>query len=173
MLVEPKRTTLLIDDDKAILKVFRRIFEKNGYAVATAETGKEAEEKLEQNEYDATLVDLRLPDMNGTDLLPVMQEIAPKMVKIVITGLPQLDTSCRIAEQEADAFLSKPVEPELLLKVLDRKLKEKNDSSSQESGLCSCEDRVNLTRAPLFPINRGYSNSTSVFQLLLASSSLF
>jgi len=117
---------LLVDDDIAILKAFRRIFEKNGYSVATAETGKEAEEKLEKNGYDATLVDLRLPDMNGVDLLPFMQEIAPNMVKIVISGLPQLEKSCRIAEQKADAFLPKPVEPELLLKVLDRKLKEKS-----------------------------------------------
>ena len=105
--------------------MFSRIFERKGYFVATAETGKEAEEKLSKHDYDATLVDVRLPDMNGADLWPLMQEIAPKMVKIGITGLPTAESACQAAKNGADAFLSKPVEPEILLNVLEIKLKEK------------------------------------------------
>ena len=120
----PKRTMLVVDDDRAILKVFSRIFEKNGYSVATAETGREAAEKLETHNYDAALLDLRLPDMSGADLLPRMREISPKMVKIIITGMPE-DNSDEVERSGADAFLSKPVEPEFLLNVLDIKLREK------------------------------------------------
>jgi DNA-binding NtrC family response regulator len=116
---------LVIDDDRAILKVFTRIFEKRGYSVSTAETGREAEKKLAEKNYDATLLDIRLPDMDGTDLLPLMQEIAPNMVKIVITGLAEAENYHEAGRKGADVFLSKPVEPEILLDVLDRKLKEK------------------------------------------------
>ncbi len=122
---ENKRNMLVIDDDRAILKVFSRIFEKNGYAVAVAETGKEAEEKIGKQNYDATLVDIRLPDMNGVDLLPIMQEISPKMVKIVMTGQTNPDYANRATQNGADAFLSKPVEPNVLLNILQKKLEEK------------------------------------------------
>jgi|WetSurMetagenome_2_1015567.scaffolds.fasta_scaffold1072485_1 DNA-binding NtrC family response regulator len=124
-LAQSKRTMLVIDDDRAILRSFSRIFEKKGYFVSTAETGKEAQEKLSKQTYDATLVDIKLSDMNGADLLPFMREIAPNMVKIVISGLPSVEIAYQAAVNGADAFLSKPVHPEILFEVLDKKLKEK------------------------------------------------
>lgn len=121
-----KRNMLVIDDDRAILHSFSRILEKNGYSVAIAETGKEAEEKLGKQGYVATLVDVKLPDMDGVDLLPFMQEVSPKMVKIVMTGTPSPDYARRAANNGADAFLSKPIEPGFLLSILKRKLEERD-----------------------------------------------
>ena len=134
ILGKPKRSMLVVDDDKAILNVFSRIFERNGYVVATAESGKEAEEKLKKQNYDAALVDIRLPDMNGVDLLPEMQEKAPKMVKIVITSALGNENVSKAAKTAADAFLSKPVEPGILLKVLEAKLEEKKTQFLLNSG---------------------------------------
>jgi two-component system response regulator HydG len=125
ILAEQKPSMLVIDDDVAILRMFKRIFEKNGYEVVTAETGKEGQEKLQQHCYVATLVDLRLPDMNGIDLLPRLEEVDPAMVKVVITGMPTSDNACKAAQKGADIFLAKPVQPEVLLNVLEIKLKEK------------------------------------------------
>jgi DNA-binding NtrC family response regulator len=124
-ILRQKRTMLVIDDDRAILRSFSRIFEKRGYFVSTAETGREAQEKLAKHYYDATLVDIRLPDINGADLLLHMQEIAPNMVKIVVTGSPATDTAHQAAKNGADAFLSKPVQPEILIDVLESKLRER------------------------------------------------
>ncbi len=129
MLIEPKPTMLVVDDDVAILRTFRRILEKNGYEVVTAETGKEAEAELEKHGYDGAVVDLRLPDMNGLDLLPRMQERDPKMVKIVLTGVTNFDEVCRTARERADIFLEKPVQPETLLNVLKISIREKNRSA--------------------------------------------
>jgi DNA-binding NtrC family response regulator len=120
------RSILIVDDDKSILRVFTRVLGRKGYCVSTAETGREAKEKLETNRYDAALIDVRLPDMEGTDLLPQMVETSPRMVKIVFTGLPTYENSCQVAMKKADAFLLKPVSPELLLNILDAKLREKN-----------------------------------------------
>ena len=64
-----EKTILVVDDDKSILRTFTRILQKSGYDIDTAETGKEAMEKAESRQYDLALVDIRLPDMDGTDLL--------------------------------------------------------------------------------------------------------
>ena len=57
----PKKTILVVDDDKSILRTFTRILQKSGYEIDTAETGKEAMEKTENRHYDLALVDIRLP----------------------------------------------------------------------------------------------------------------
>ncbi len=127
MLNEQRRTVLVVDDDESILKVFKRIFERNGYAVFTAQSGREAKAKLEENAFDVTLFDLKLPDMNGTDLLPLMQKTDPNMVRIAMTGLPDSDSVVEEAKRGADAFLAKPVKPEALLKVLEINLNKKRN----------------------------------------------
>jgi len=71
--MENKKKVLVVDDDKSILKAFTRILSKNGYAVDIASTAGEALEKIASNRYDVTLLDIRLPDMEGTDLLQKIQ----------------------------------------------------------------------------------------------------
>jgi DNA-binding NtrC family response regulator len=127
----PRHSMLVIDDDEGILKVFRRIFEKKGYQVATAQTGKEAKEKLVGRDYDVTLVDLTLPDMNGADLLPGMKKKSPRMLRIVITGLSSAEKD-QILEKGADVFFEKPVHPQVLIDLLEEKLKEKSPDFEKE-----------------------------------------
>ena len=63
-----KKHILVIDDDKSILRTFTRILQKNDYEIDVAETGKEAIEKSKKQHYDLALIDIRLPDMDGTDV---------------------------------------------------------------------------------------------------------
>jgi len=116
---------LVVDDDKSILRAFTRILQKNGYEVDVAETGKEALEKAETGRYDLTLVDVRLPDIDGTDLLPKMQNTMHEAVKIMITGFPSLENGVKALDEGADAYLVKPVKPEELLTLIKEKLKNK------------------------------------------------
>jgi DNA-binding NtrC family response regulator len=115
-------TILIIDDDKAILHVFTRIFRSKGYLVTVAAKGKDAIEKISNNHYDVALIDLRLPDMEGTELFPLIQKVSPKTLKIMLTGKAFLQDSI----EGADALLKKPIQPEQLLSVIDNKLKNKN-----------------------------------------------
>ena len=87
-----------------------------------AEKGKEAIEKLSSNRYDVALIDLRLPDMEGTELFPLIQKLSPKTLKIMLTGKMLLQDSI----EGADALLRKPIQPDQLLSVIDSKLKNKN-----------------------------------------------
>ena len=124
-MAETKKTILVVDDDKSILRTFTRILEKSGYNIDVAETGKEAMEKAENHHYDLALVDIRLPDMDGTDLLAKLKKQLQNTVKIMITGFPSLETGVKALDEGADAYLVKPVKPQELLALLDEKMKNK------------------------------------------------
>ncbi|MFB3890201.1 MAG: response regulator [Candidatus Bathyarchaeia archaeon] len=124
-MAEVKKTILVVDDDPYILRVFRRVFEKKGYAVTTAGTYRDALHYLRQNRFNAALLDVRLPDMDGTRLLPVIREASPGAVRIVFTGSPPEEFANGCLDKSVDAFLVKPVKPEVLLGILDEKLKTK------------------------------------------------
>jgi DNA-binding NtrC family response regulator len=122
MFSETKRSILIVDNDKSILRVFRRILEKKGYRVATTETGEEAAQKLQVCRFNASLIDIELPDIECTDLLLQTRKIAPRIVKIIFKGLPKLEESIEDYNCNEEVFLEKPVHPGELLKILDRKL---------------------------------------------------
>jgi len=116
---EEKNRILVIDDDKGILRVFKTILENEGYIVQTAETGKEALEKLKKERFNVCLIDVRLPDMDGTEILKMAN--APDTVKIIVTGFSSDEVGKKAADYGADDFLVKPVKPEeLLAAVKDR-----------------------------------------------------
>jgi DNA-binding response OmpR family regulator len=120
---ENKKTILVVDDDKSILRTFTRILQKSGYEIDVAETGKEAIEKADNHHYDLALVDIRLPDMDGTELLAKLKVQLQNTVKIMITGFPSLETGVKALDEGADAYLVKPVKPQELLALLEEKLK--------------------------------------------------
>ncbi len=117
---------LVVDDDKSVLRTFTLILKKDGFDVDTAENGKEALEKANVEKYHAVLIDFRLPDMDGTDLLPKFQKIMPNAVKIIITGFPSLETGVKSLDFGADAYLVKPVKPPDLLALIRDKIAQKN-----------------------------------------------
>jgi DNA-binding response OmpR family regulator len=122
-LMKDARTVLVVDDDKSILRTFTRILQKAGYTVDVAETGKEAMQKVGGTNYDVALIDVRLPDMDGTDLLQPLRKKIPNAAKIVITGFPSMDNGVKALDSGADAYLVKPLKPEELIAVIDEKIK--------------------------------------------------
>ncbi len=125
----PRKRILVIDDDKSILRTFTRILQKNGYEIDVAETGKEALEKSKKKLYDLALIDIRLPDMDGTDLLIKMQQTMRNAIKIMITGFPSLETGVKALDEGADAYLVKPVKPEELLALIEEKFRAKEEKA--------------------------------------------
>src|SRR4030067_980235 len=117
------KTVLVIDDDKSILRTFTRILQRAGYSTETAENGKEALDKIQTRNYDAALVDVVLGDSNGLDLLPKIEENSPKTIKIVVTGSDSTEKREEACRNGADAYLSKPVNPVVLLDVFAEKLR--------------------------------------------------
>jgi DNA-binding NtrC family response regulator len=118
---------LIVDDDESIRKTLAAILEEEGYAIDTAENGKEAIKKSRAKFYNLALIDIRLPDMEGIKLLTAMKETAPKMIKIIITGYPSLQNTVTAVNKGADVYLLKPLNIENVLKTIGEQLKKQQD----------------------------------------------
>ncbi len=113
---------LVVDDDVGILRGFKNVLEKQGFKVETAETGKAALEKIEAKKFDVCIVDVRLPDMDGTDLLLNMANDVGT-IKIIVTGFSSDEVGKKAADYGADDFLVKPVKPEELIATVKERLR--------------------------------------------------
>ena len=128
-----RKSILLVDDDRAILESLSEILRLNGYAVDTAESGQEAIYKSEMNYYNLAIIDIKLGDMDGTELLAKLRGGEPETVKIMLTGFPTLDNAVDAVNKGADAYIMKPADPkELLRTVSDRLLKQEQDERLSE-----------------------------------------
>lgn len=115
---------LVVDDDKAILMGFRAILEMAGYKTSAARNGKEAIDLAYEHFFHLALIDIKLPDMEGTELLKEFRNIAPEMKKVIITGYATLENAIESLNLDADGYLVKPVMPGRLLEVVAEKLRE-------------------------------------------------
>ncbi len=127
---------LIVDDDKNILDSLSSILKSNSYIVDTAQNGAEAIAKFETQKFNLVLLDIKLPDMNGTELLNRMHNDSPEMMLIMITGFPSLDNAVKSLNLGADAYIMKPINPAELIKVIQEKLKE------QEKAMKMSQERV-------------------------------
>jgi DNA-binding NtrC family response regulator len=119
---------LIIDDDEAIRKSLTTVLKEKGYLVDTAESGQAAIKKSEAETYDVALIDIRLPDIDGVQLLTAMKETADKMVKIIITGYPSLQNAMEAVNKGADGYIVKPVKMDELLTMIEGHLKKQRES---------------------------------------------
>jgi len=129
--MEKQKNILVVDDDKSILRILTRILQKQGYNAHTAETGREAEEEINSQSYDLALIDVKLPDTDGLDLLQKIQAIRPNMIKIILTGFASMDNGIKALNAGADAYLVKPVEPTELIKILREKFEERDKTKNK------------------------------------------
>lgn len=126
--LESKRI-LLVDDDETVLKTISSMLSLEGYGVDSAKSGVEAIEKSNLNFYNLALIDIRLPDMEGTELLTAMRDTTPRMVKIILTGYPALQNSIKAVNNGADGYLTKPVNMDELLEAIRRHLEKQSGES--------------------------------------------
>jgi DNA-binding NtrC family response regulator len=121
---------LVVDDDLGILDSTKQILEIDGYEVETASTGGEGLKKIESTFFNLALFDIKLPDMEGTDLLEKSHKIRPAMKKIMVTGYASLENSVISLNAGADAYILKPVDPDMLLAKVKEKLVEQEREAS-------------------------------------------
>jgi DNA-binding response OmpR family regulator len=121
---------LLIDDDQDIRETLAMALEEEGFCVDKAENGEEAIAKTNQNFYNVAIVDWRLPDIAGTDLLDKLKDTTPRMVKIMLTGYPSMNNAMAAVNKHADAFLLKPVDFDVLLAKINELLKRQEEAKA-------------------------------------------
>jgi len=118
---------LIVDDDENIRKVLLAILEDKGYTVESVGTAKEAVEKSKRKFYNLALIDIRLPDMEGIELLTKMGDTTPKMRKVIVTGYPTLQNAVDAVNKGADAYIVKPFDVEKVLTTIDQQLKKQQE----------------------------------------------
>jgi len=121
---------LVVDDDQAIISTTRAILEDEGYVVDVATSGKEAIKKTEAATYNLALLDIRLPDMEGVELLNLIKDHLPRMRKIMVTGYPSIQNAVTALNENADAYLIKPVDIEKLLSTVKDQLKQQEEEKA-------------------------------------------
>jgi len=117
-----KEKILVVDDDVSVRTVFSTELVKAGYVVEAAESGKQAIEKANAGFYNLALIDIRLPDMQGTELLVALKQTTPKMRKIIVTGYPDVKNAIDALNRDADGYLTKPVALDTLLTKVKEQL---------------------------------------------------
>jgi DNA-binding NtrC family response regulator len=118
---------LVVDDDENIRIVFIMNLENRGYEVDSAANGQEALDKVSRRFYNIALIDIKLPDMEGTDLLNAFNEKRPKMKKIIVTGFPTLENAMKAVNEGADGYILKPVKIETLIETIEEHLSKQRE----------------------------------------------
>jgi DNA-binding NtrC family response regulator len=113
---------LVVEDEKLIRMALREMLTQEGYRVTEAETGREALERLRQDEPDLVLLDYRLPDITGLDVLRSARTTSPEAGVILVTAHSSIDNAVEAIKLGAYDYLNKPVNRDDLLATIAKAL---------------------------------------------------
>jgi putative AdoMet-dependent methyltransferase len=120
------RRILLVDDEPDILDVCQRILETDGYQVETAPSGDAALEQVRQRSYDLLITDIKMPGMDGLELVRTVKQIAPHIPCVIMTGFSTMDTTLEALKLGVDEYVIKPFAPEELTIAVGKALEKTN-----------------------------------------------
>ncbi|MFH1051634.1 MAG: sigma-54 dependent transcriptional regulator [bacterium] len=143
-----KPNILLIDDDKGIRFSFVKYLESVGYNIDSSKNLKEAKEKLSEKDFDVALLDIKLPDGNGLELVSELREKHPSISIVVITGHGNISLAVEAMKMGADNFLTKPVNMNNLNIYLQKSLEIMNLRMRQR-----IQQRLKIKSEPFFGTN--------------------
>jgi DNA-binding response OmpR family regulator len=106
---------LVVDDDPIVIESCRRILEPEGFTVYPAASAAEGLEALEAREYDLMITDVKMPELDGFQLMALMRKRHPRVPIVVMSGYPTGDTVAATRESGARGFIPKPFTPDEFL----------------------------------------------------------
>ena len=109
---------LLIDDEVGYVYVLSKRLSKRGFEVGKASSGSEAFQILRQRSFDVAILDLKMTDMDGIEVLKVLKKMAPELVVIMLTGHGSAKAAHEGIRLGAYDYLTKPCETEELIKKI-------------------------------------------------------
>ncbi len=119
-----KSSILVVDDEDALRTVLSGELTNEGYDVRTAGDGDEAISELQKNLFDLVLLDIKMPRMNGFEVLKFVKEKHGKTKVVMLTGFADLKNAIESKKLGADDFVSKPYDLVDLLTTIERVLSE-------------------------------------------------
>lgn len=119
MAIEETRSVLIVDDDEAFRFRLRRAFVSRGWEANCAGERSEALAQARQQSPDLILVDLRMPDVDGLDLVAELREVDDSSAIIVLTGYGSIATALTAVKRGADHYLSKPIDVDQIIAAFE------------------------------------------------------
>jgi two-component system, NtrC family, response regulator HydG len=124
---EPHSATLLVaDDDPAVRESLERALTREGYGVEVAPDGQAALERLQKGGIDLVLSDLKMPGLNGLELLPRAKAVAPDIDFIMLTAFGTVEEAVKAMKEGATDFITKPFQRAQLMKVVRQALERRS-----------------------------------------------
>ncbi|HVK59627.1 MAG TPA: sigma-54 dependent transcriptional regulator [Candidatus Kapabacteria bacterium] len=120
-----KQRLLIVDDESAIRVLVRTLLEKEGYEASEAADAAALREMFAGPQPDVILLDLKLPDSDGLDLLPIIKKQWPNSEVVVLTGHATIDAAVAATKAGAYDFQKKPFDPKSLLLCIERAIEHK------------------------------------------------
>jgi CheY-like chemotaxis protein len=123
----PLARILAVDDESVVLDSFRKILVVAGYAIDTVESGREALGLVQKNKYDFVFTDLKMPEMDGLDVVKGVKHFSPETDVIVITGYATIDSAVNAMKFGAMDYVQKPFTEDELVEFTKKCLIRRQD----------------------------------------------
>ncbi len=181
---------LVIDDDPAVCKTVGLLLEDHGYRPKTFTDAQEGIEHAAEESFQIALVDLRMPAMDGVEVVERLKTIDDRMSCIVMTAYPELSTATETMRRGTCDYIPKPFEKEQLIEAVDRACRQlgliykdetdlnrligqriRAERLRQNLTLRQLSDRTDLTTSQLSQVELG-KNAASIWALARISNSL-
>ena len=123
-----KGDVLLVDDEEQFLNVLAKRLEKRGLTVETAENGEKAIDKVKSRDFDAVILDLFMPGMDGMETLKRLKKENPDLSIIILSGQATVEKSVEVMKMGASDLMEKPVDLNKLLEKIAETRRKKGSS---------------------------------------------
>lgn len=133
---------LIIDDEPALRQTLGAILKREGYAPVMVGTGHEGIKKLQEDHYSLVFLDIKLPDAQGTELLPQIHQIHPELPVIILTAHATLEAAMQAVKGGARDFLLKPIDPTVILERVSQILLETQEPNRQREIISQLRELV-------------------------------
>ena len=117
---------MVVDDEIEMRIALETTLKREGHQITLAENGKQALEKLNEDSFDLVLTDVKMPKMNGVELLKALKQKSPKTVAIMMTAYGDIDNAVETIKAGAFDYLLKPFSAEILVATVNRAFLNKN-----------------------------------------------
>jgi putative two-component system response regulator len=157
---------LIVDDEKMICTVLSQRLTSEGYSCVTAHNGKDALNLFYKGKFSLIISDIRMPEMDGLELLQNVKAVRPTMMFIIMTAYPEIEVAVEAIHLGANDFLIKPFDMELVVfsvkKALEQKKMEEELESYHKNLKKLVEERTVKLQQAYYTLKKAYFDSVKV-----------
>jgi DNA-binding response OmpR family regulator len=143
-----KTGLLIVDDDEDTLETVKDCFHEKGYSIETAKTGRDACTKAKNRSFDVALIDIKLPDTTGIEVLREFRQKYPSMANIIITANATVQNAVDALNLGANSYVTKPIDFKRLEQTIEKYYEQQKEflKNNQVRSLCLMRRRTSWMR---------------------------